>query len=107
MKIERGMFGVTLDGNDNSEYLSWFNRNAVPYAIVGPSRFGMMDKITVIRFKKYFDIPNLDALITPQEINRFEEYAQLNLSIERDGNGIYVNDSTFQAWQFFKLGRDG
>ena len=106
MKIERGMYSVTLEPADNREYFDWFNRNNVPQTRIGASYLGMMDSITVIRFKKYFDIPNIDSLVTQAEVARFEEFAQLNLPLDKDKNGIYVNDITFQAWQFYKLGRN-
>lgn len=100
------MYSVTLEPTDNREYFDWFNRNNVPQARIGVLYMGMMDSITVIRFKKYFDIPNTDSLVTKAEVERFEEFAQLNLPLDKDKNGIYINDLTFQAWQFYKLGRN-
>ncbi len=105
MKIQRGLYGVSLHKEDPAEMLAWFVRNDILFNEIPDGYFGVMDKITITRFKRFFGVPMGLPEITQEEKQQFEEFASFNLQLDRDDKGLYTNDLTFQAWQFFKLGK--
>lgn len=107
MQIQSNLTGVHVSKKDikYSDHLAWFKRNYLDFLSTKDGITAMMDSITLNRWEKYFKIPHKEEKITNEDREIFEEYAVLNMSIEIDKNGDYVDDNTFQAWQFFKLGR--
>lgn len=108
MQIQKDMFSVQLEENDSNyrDHLAWLQRNYVFFVKNDTGVQGFMDKITFIRFQKFFNIKQEEDKFTDKDIETFEGYAELNMSIDKDTNGLYVDDITFQAWQFFKLGKN-
>ncbi len=111
MYIRDNMYEVQVIDKDNRyvEHEAWFHRNEVPHFPLKNNKKGIkgwMDHITVTRWEKYFNIPHPQNEITDDDIEKFESYAQFNLDLEKDSSGCYKNDATFQAWQFYKLGRE-
>ncbi len=107
MQIQQNLTGVRVSKTDSryNEHLAWFRRNDIRYVDVKDGIFGAMDKITLNRWEKYFRVAHKEEQISNEDREAFEEYAQFNLPIDIDNNGDYIDDATFQAWQFFKLGK--
>lgn len=107
MQIQHNITGVRVSRKDTrySEHFAWFKRNYVEHVVTSDGIVGLMDNITLNRWEKYFRLPHQEEKISNEDRELFEEFAELNMSIEIDKNGDYIDDNTFQAWQFFKLGR--
>jgi len=110
MLIRENFFEVQVADIDHryQEHSAWFKRNDVPHVPLSKRDNGMkgwMDKITVTRWERYFDIPHPTNDVDETDTEKFESYAALNMDLSKDDNGFYKDDNTFQAWQFYKLGR--
>ena len=106
--VQKNMFSVELEETypKYTEHLAWLQRN---YVFFNKGKSGVqafMDKITFVRWQKYFNVEEQEVVITDKDIELFESYAQFNMNLDKDDNGLYKDDITFQAWQFFKLGKN-